>query len=86
MMKNKNITNKLQITSFRKMLEKIKYIAYENEIEIIEASKYYLSSKKCSECGEIKRELKLKDRIYKCEKCGLEIDRDLNAAINLSRY
>ncbi|MBR5914800.1 MAG: transposase, partial [Selenomonadaceae bacterium] len=36
----------------------------------------------CSQCGKIKKELKLKDRIYRCE-CGLELDRDLNAAINL---
>ncbi|MBQ6976387.1 MAG: transposase [Selenomonadaceae bacterium] len=42
----------------------------------------YPSSKICSRCGRIKRELKLKNRIYSCE-CGLELDRDLNAAINL---
>ena len=50
------------------------------------ANKYYPSSKKCNRCGEIKKELTLKDRIYKCNKCGLEIDRDINAAINLANY
>ena len=53
---------------------------------LIEANKYYPSSKKCNRCGEIKKELTLKDRIYKCNKCGLEIDRDINAAINLANY
>nr|WP_231247718.1 transposase [Clostridium botulinum] len=51
-------------------------------------SKSYLSlssSKTCSCCGAIKKDLKLSDRIYKCS-CGLTIDRDLNASINLSRY
>ena len=47
--------------------------------------RFYPSSKTCSQCGEIKKDLKLKDRVYKCI-CGLNIDRDLNASINLSKY
>ncbi|WP_243024668.1 transposase, partial [Clostridium perfringens] len=47
--------------------------------------RFYPSSKTCSQCGEIKKDLKLKDRVYNCS-CGLSIDRDLNASINLSRY
>ncbi|HBI6999370.1 TPA: transposase, partial [Clostridium perfringens] len=39
----------------------------------------------CSQCGKVKKDLKLKDRVYKCS-CGLSIDRDLNGSINLSRY
>ena len=54
--------------------------------ELILANKWFPSSKKCSCCGNVKSELKLSDRIYKCDKCGLEIDRDLNAAINLKQY
>ncbi|WP_143760985.1 zinc ribbon domain-containing protein, partial [Clostridium haemolyticum] len=46
---------------------------------------WYPSSKTCSCCGAIKKDLKLSDRVYKCN-CGLVIDRDLNASINLSRY
>ena len=46
---------------------------------------FYPSSKTCSSCGSLKRDLKLRDRIYKCINCGQEIDRDLNASINLSR-
>ncbi|SFU56274.1 Putative transposase DNA-binding domain-containing protein, partial [Clostridium sp. DSM 8431] len=47
--------------------------------------RYFPSSKLCSSCGSIKKDLKLKDRIYKCS-CGLNINRDYNASINLSRY
>ena len=69
-----------------KFINKLKYITYKEDITLIEANKYYPSSKKCNRCGEIKKELTLKDRIYKCNKCGLEIDRDINAAINLANY
>ena len=54
--------------------------------ELILANKWFPSSKRCSKCGNIKSDLKLKDRIYKCNECGLTIDRDLNAAINLKQY
>ena len=40
----------------------------------------------CSCCGNIKKDLKLKDRVYKCDNCGLEIDRDYNASLNLMNY
>ena len=43
---------------------------------------FYPSSKTCSNCRKVKKDLKLSDRIYKCS-CGLDIDRDLNASINL---
>ena len=46
---------------------------------------FYPSSKTCSNCGSLKKDLKLSDRVYRCEVCGQEIDRDLNASINLSR-
>ena len=86
MSKNKRISSKIQISSFRKFIEKLKYITYKENILLIEANKYYPSSKKCSKCKEIKKELKLSERIYKCDKCGLVIDRDINAAINLANY
>lgn len=46
----------------------------------------YPSSKICSTCGNKKTDLKLGDRIYRCMSCGLVIDRDLNASINLANY
>lgn len=47
---------------------------------------WYPSSKTCSGCGAVKNDLTLKDRVYRCTGCGLTIDRDLNAAVNLERY
>ena len=54
--------------------------------KLILANEWFPSSKRCSKCGHIKSELKLSDRIYKCNECGNVIDRDLNAAINLKQY
>jgi putative transposase len=52
---------------------------------LVEAGRYYPSSKLCSACGGRKPNPTLADRIYQCGHCGLEIDRDLNAAVNLAR-
>ena len=57
-----------------------------NGIEIVKADRFYPSSKKCSCCGSIKKDLKLKDREFICPVCKFRIDRDKNAAINLSKY
>ena len=53
--------------------------------KIVIADKYYLSTKKCSCCGNIKI-MKIQYRVYKCDYCNLVIDRDLNSAINLANY
>lgn len=52
---------------------------------LVEADRYYPSSKTCSGCGRRKPNLTLADRTYVCEHCGLTIDRDLNAAVTLAR-
>ena len=85
MMKNKHLSEAAmeQCLYNFKMIMKYKCEFY--GIEFIEADRYYPSSKLCSSCGSIKRDLKLKDRTYKCS-CGLSINRDYNASINLSRY
>ncbi len=57
-----------------------------NGIEFVQVDKFYPSSKTCSCCKNVKKDLKLKDRIYVCGVCGLEIDRDKNASINLGNY
>ena len=56
-----------------------------DETAIVIANQHYASSKTCSLCGNI-QEMKVDKRIYKCEKCGLILDRDLNAAINIANY
>ena len=53
---------------------------------MVVADRFYPSSKTCSNCGHIKSDLKLSNRIYKCEHCGLVLDRYLNSAINLKNY
>lgn len=63
----------------QKIIEK----ATKHNIEVREVSMFYPSSKTCCKCGNIKKQLKLSERVYKCSKCGNEIDRDLNASINL---
>nr|WP_261787449.1 transposase [Fusobacterium polymorphum] len=52
---------------------------------IVKVPIFYPSSKTCSSCGNIKETLKLSERIYHCECCGLEIDRDYNASMNILR-
>ena len=57
--------------------------SHEFSTELRLANKYFASSKTCYNCGNKKKDLTLNDRVYKCDCCGIEIDRDLNAAINL---
>lgn len=85
MMKNRHLSKYIAEQCLYDFKLKMKYKCELNGIEFVEAGKWYPSSKTCSKCGVIKGDLKLKDRIYKCS-CGLKIDRDLNASINLSRY
>ena len=54
-----------------------------SENQFLKIDKWFPSSKTCSKCGNVKEELKLSERSYKCECCGIEIDRDYNAALNI---
>lgn len=83
MIKNHKLSKSLSDASLSEFLRQLEYKAEWKNIPIVKADRFYPSSKTCSCCGEIKEDLKLSDRIFKCDHCGLEIDRDLNAAINL---
>lgn len=85
MMKNKHLSKAIQEQNFYAIRTKLINKYKERNIELRLVDKFYPSSKICSCCGEIKKDLKLKDRIYKCSSCGLEIDRDHNASINLKK-
>lgn len=85
MMKNKHLSKAIAQQGLYKFKRQIQYKCQKYGIEFVEADKWYPSSKTCSCCGVIKSDLKLKDRIFKCE-CGCALDRDLNAAINLANY
>lgn len=86
MMKNWHLSKAIQEQCLGEFLRQVRYKCEWNGIEFIQADRFYPSSKTCSCCGEIKSDLKLSDRTYVCKSCGLVIDRDYNAAINLSRY
>ena len=86
MMKNRHLSKAIAEQKFYEFKRQIKYKCEMYGIEFVEVDRFYASSKTCSHCGHIKIDLKLSDRIYKCAECGLTIDRDLNAAINLANY
>lgn len=86
MMKNKHLAEKIAEERFYEFKRQIKYKSEFRGINLIEAPMVYPSSKMCSCCGYIKKDLKLSDRIYICPRCGTIIDRDFNASLNLANY
>ncbi|ELC8450486.1 transposase [Clostridium perfringens] len=82
MMKNKHLSKAIASQKFFEFKTKLMSKCKQNNIELRIVDRFYPSSKTCSNCGRIKKDLKLSDRIYKCD-CGFNIDRDLNASINL---
>ena len=85
MMKNRHLSKTIQQQGFYEFRRQIEYKAKWNNITVIIADRFFPSSKLCSCCGNIKKDLKLSDRIYKCE-CGNVIDRDFQASLNLKIY
>lgn len=85
MMKNKRLSKAVQQQDFYEFRRQIEYKSAWNNIPVVIADRLFPSSKLCSCCGSIKKDLKLSDRIYKCE-CGNIIDRDYQAALNLKMY
>jgi len=86
MLKNKHLSKAIQEQCFHKFISILEYKSKFNGIEFVKADRFYPSSKTCSCCGTIKKDLKLKDRVFVCPSCNSSIDRDKNASINLSRY
>lgn len=86
MMKNKHLSEAVAKQKFYEFKRQIQYKAEMYGIKVIEAERFYASSKTCSHCGNVKKDLKLSDRTYVCPVCGAKLDRDLNAAINLANY
>ena len=85
MMKNRHLSKAVQEQKFYEFRRQIEYKAKWNNIPVIIADRFFPSSKMCSCCGNIKKDLKLSDRIYKCE-CGNIINRDFQASLNLKKY
>ena len=82
MMKNRHLSKAVALQKFYEFRRKLKSKCDENGIELRVVDRFYSSSKMCHCCGNIKKELKLSDRVYRCE-CGYKADRDYNASLNL---
>lgn len=85
MMKNNRLSKALAQQKLYEFKRQLLYKSKKYGIEFVEADTWFPSSKLCSSCGAIKKNLRLSTRVYSCS-CGLSIDRDLNAAINLANY
>ncbi len=83
MLKNRRLSKAIQDVAWADLVQKIEYKANENQVSVSKISTWFPSSKLCSCCGSIKETLSLEERTYKCDECGFELDRDLNAAINI---
>jgi putative transposase len=85
MLKNHHLAQAIADVGLYEFRRQLSYKGAWYGCEVWIADRYYPSSKRCSSCGQIKPDLALSERVYRCAYCGLEIDRDLNAAINLEQ-
>ncbi|MFH0207563.1 RNA-guided endonuclease InsQ/TnpB family protein [Campylobacter jejuni] len=83
MMSNHRLAKSISDVSFYEFKRQLEYKSSYNDKEIYQVDRFYPSSKLCSNCGTIKENLALKDRVYICDECGISIDRDYNASLNL---
>jgi len=82
---NKGISKTVTLDfSFSEFLTNLEWKCFKENKHFVKIDRFFPSSKLCSSCGQIKEKLELSERVYKCD-CGLEIDRDLNASINIKR-
>ncbi|MGL5066403.1 MAG: RNA-guided endonuclease InsQ/TnpB family protein, partial [Sarcina sp.] len=88
MLRNKHLAKAISEQCFNKFITILGHKCKWRGIELVKADRFFPSSKRCSCCGTIKKDLRLKDRTYICinDKCNFVIDRDKNASFNLARY
>lgn len=84
MVQNRHLSKAISDASFSELRRQLEYKSKWAGIRLIVADRFYPSSKTCSQCGSVKPLLKLSERTYVCENCGVVMDRDLNAAMNLA--
>jgi putative transposase len=82
MLKNHKLSRAISDLGFYELRRQLEYKAKMYGNTLVVADRFFPSSKKCSSCGSSKKELSLKERVYTCD-CGISLDRDLNAALNL---
>ena len=85
MLQNRRLSKAISDVGFYELRRQIDYKAGWAGSEVLLADRWFASSKTCSNCGCKKDDLTLSDRVFVCTECGFEIDRDLNAAINLAK-
>ena len=83
MMKNRHLSKKITHCSFYEIRRQLEYKCLNNGIELIVADRWFPSTKTCSCCGSVKDKMSLSQRNYSCDECGIELDRDFNASLNL---
>jgi putative transposase len=86
MVRNRHLTRSISDAAMGELSRQLLYKARWHGVEVRVADRFFPSSKTCSGCGEVRNDLDLSTRTYVCGACGLAIDRDLNAAINLARW
>lgn len=86
MMKNRHLSKAIAKQKLYEFKRQIQYKCEYYGIKFVQADRWFPSSKLCSDCGCLKTDLKLSDRMYHCSECGLGIDRDYNASLNLANY
>lgn len=84
MVRNRNLAQSISDCGFRELRRQLEYKTARTGAKLHVVNRWYPSSKTCSDCGTVKAKLPLAERVYHCEHCGLTIDRDLNAAININ--
>ena len=85
MLKNKYLSRDIVNCSFYTIREQLIRKAKERHIVVRLVDRFYPSSKTCSNCGGYKVDLKLSQRVYRCEHCKVQIDRDFNASLNIAQ-
>ena len=83
MMKNRHLSKAVAEQCMYEFIRQMRYKCEWSGIEFVQVDRFFPSSKTCSSCGAVKKNLKLSDRTYVCNECGITLDRDLNSAINL---
>jgi putative transposase len=86
MVRNRHLARSISDAAMGELSRQLLYKARWHGVEVRVADRFFPSSKTCSGCGEVRQDLDLSTRSYSCEVCGLALDRDLNAAINLARW
>ena len=83
MVKNRHLAKSISDAAFGEFRRQLEYKAARTGVRLHVVNRWYRSSKTCSGCGSVKAKLSLAERTYRCDSCGLVLDRDLNAAINI---